>query len=130
MSATGDGEPRRPARQGQWQQHGLQHQGGGAGRADVHVVLPGRERRRHKHQALRAHPVPFHLGPADPCGCLHRCTMLEAQPRLGAIGPDVPQVERLAGHQRQRQCTAQHLPPALTHGAVDFNHGVVSKIES
>src|SRR5262249_19330221 len=61
-------------------------------------------------------------GPANFARRLHRHDMLRAKARRLAIGPDVDELERPRGQDRQRERRAEDLPTALAMGAVQLDH--------
>ena len=103
-------------------QHGLEHQGRAAGRADAEGVVARPDRAGAKHQSPGAQGRPFHFGAADLGRGQHGRQVLPQQARLLPPGADLLDHEGPARHQGKGQRRAEHLPAALALGAVDREH--------
>ena len=110
-------------------QHGLEHQGRAAGRADAEGVVARPDRAGAENQAPGAQGRPFHFGAAD-LGCgQHGGQVLPHQARLLSPGADLLDHERPARHQRQGQRRAEDLPAAFALGAVDPQESLLAVME-
>jgi hypothetical protein len=56
--------------------------------------------------------------------------VLRLQPRFGATGPDVAQMERFASQERQGQARPEDLAAALTEGTVQVDDGVAHTLRT
>lgn len=108
--------------QSERQEQGLHDQGGGAGGADIEVVLAGHGgRARHEDEARGADFGAFYLGGTDLGGGLDRHKMLRLETGARASGADVVDFHGLSGDRRQREAGADDLPAAFSVGTVDDN---------
>ena len=105
---------------------GLKQQRARARGAYVELVIaaidcPGLERKRcgAKRRAL-------HLRARYFCEKIAHCKMLCGKPYLWPASPNIDYADGRMQHAGNRKRGAQQLPPALAHGAVDFNHGVMA----
>ena len=122
-------QARFPTGQRQGQKYCLEHQAYGAGATALgrlgHVkdVLAGTRRAaRGKGDRLGAQLGAFQVCPTHSGSRSHTGEVLGPQARLSAPGADVFNAHRPPGEDRQRQRSAQNLPPSFAIRAVNHHH--------
>jgi len=123
VRAALDDEARRPVREDERHQQGLQDETGAAGGPDRETVIAGADPARTEDELPRAEAQPLAFGAADLAGGLDRGQMLAHQSRLLALAADIGDAEGLPGDERERAGVAQHLAAAFAFRSVDGDHG-------
>ena len=116
-------DPTAGAGRAQDRKHGLEHQGDGAGGADLEAKLSRGDRARLEPQVGRAVEGPAHFRPAGHGHRPHRGEVLRLKTRARPTRPDSGDLEALAGERRQGERAAEHLASALSGGPVEGDEG-------
>ena len=97
----------------------MQHQYGGASRADLEEILTSMSVARYETDRLASQLVTRDLSLRDTGRSVYTGQMLSLQAGLGASSTDVLQTHRLLGEDTQGQAASQHLPATLASAAID-----------
>ena len=122
MSPTNDFDFRWGFCGAQRQEDRLKHKRSRAGGRYLEAIGAGVDRRWPEFNFPRSQTRAFDLRPPHGSCGIHRGLVLGAQPRLRSASANIHDSEMPVRHERERQRTAQYLPPTFTFGSIDLDH--------